>query len=95
MYRDYCIYNVGDHYASRRAIRRTRIFLKNDFIRAWLPHHEYMYDKKSLEKKMKVFGLIIVNSFKYGCSDKILDIRDVEGIKESYLSVYMEALNPV
>ncbi|MEP6749374.1 MAG: methyltransferase domain-containing protein [Bacteroidota bacterium] len=56
------------------------------------PHqHKFMYDEKSLGKKIKEAGFKDVRSFTYGVSEYIPGIKDVEGTKESYLSVYLEA----
>lgn len=56
------------------------------------PHqHKFMYDEKSLGKKIKDAGFNDVRSFTYGVSEYISEIKDVEGTRESYLSVYLEA----
>jgi predicted SAM-dependent methyltransferase len=56
------------------------------------PHqHKYMYDAKSLSLKFKYHGFNNIHSLEYGISNYISDIKDVEGAKESYLSVYIEA----
>jgi len=56
------------------------------------PHqHKYMYDEKSLAEKMQQSGFQNIQSFVYGESEYIREIKDVEGDKESYLSVYLEA----
>ena len=56
------------------------------------PHqHKYMYDDKSLTLKFKQHGFSNIHNLEYGISNYITDIRDVEGTKESYLSVYIEA----
>jgi predicted SAM-dependent methyltransferase len=57
------------------------------------PHqHKFMYDAKSLQKKMAEAGFVDILSLEYGVSKYIRDIKDVEGTKESYLSVYLEGL---
>lgn len=57
------------------------------------PHqHKYMYDSKSLALRFKDF--IHPRLQTYGVSDYIPEIKDVEGTKESYLSVYFEAKKP-
>ena len=57
------------------------------------PHqHKFMYDDKSLIHKMKSFGFKNLTSLSYGVSNLIDEIEDVEGTKESYLSVYIEAI---
>jgi hypothetical protein len=57
------------------------------------PHqHKFMYDEKSLGKKMTEAGFTNILSLSYGDSKYIPGIKDVEGTKESYLSVYLEAL---
>lgn len=59
------------------------------------PHqHKFMYDDKSLTKKITDSGFVKPLSLTYGHSEYIKEIRDVEGTKESYLSVYIEALKP-
>jgi ubiquinone/menaquinone biosynthesis C-methylase UbiE len=59
------------------------------------PHqHKFMYDEKSLSKRLKESGFVKILSLTYGVSEYIKDIKDVEGTKESYLSVYLEALKP-
>ena len=56
------------------------------------PHqHKFMYDERSLIKKMKTFGYIELVSLEYGSSNLINEIKEVEGTKESYLSIYIEA----
>jgi hypothetical protein len=56
------------------------------------PHqHKFMYDEKSLTNKLKQHGFNNIASLSYGVSNYIPEIRDVEGTKESYLSVYLEA----
>ncbi|HRH49717.1 MAG TPA: methyltransferase domain-containing protein [Panacibacter sp.] len=60
------------------------------------PHqHKYMYDIKSLTLKFKEFGFVDIISLEYGISKYVNEITDVEGTKEAYLSVYLEALKPV
>jgi predicted SAM-dependent methyltransferase len=55
------------------------------------PHqHKYMYDEKSLGKKMTAAGFKDLNSLEYGVSRYIQEIKDVEGDRERYLSVYLE-----
>lgn len=59
------------------------------------PHqHKFMYDEKSLTKKVKQVGFTDIVALEYGISHYITDIKDVEGIRESYLSVYLEAKKP-
>jgi hypothetical protein len=53
-----------------------------------------MYDEKSLRLKLIEFGFTKVESKTYGNSQYINDIKDVEGTRELYLSVYLEALKP-
>ena len=56
------------------------------------PHqHKFMYDDKSLSAKLREYGFKDILSLEYGVSKYIPDISDVEGAKESYLSVYLEA----
>ena len=50
-----------------------------------------MYDAKSLTLQFKQHGFSNIHNLEYGISNYITDIRDVEGTKESYLSVYIEA----
>ena len=64
------------------------------FVLEWqgYPHqHKYMYDEKSLTKKMEEHGFVNIRSLSYGESQYIPEIKDVEGHKELYLSVYLEA----
>ncbi len=71
-------------------------FLKK-IILEWqgYPHqHKYMYDQKSLYNKLKEFSFTDIVSSGYGISNYIQEIAEVEGTKESYLSVYMEAKKP-
>ncbi len=57
------------------------------------PHqHKYMYDEKSLLYKLKNTGFQDILSFEYGISNYIKEINDVEGTKESYKSIYLEAI---
>jgi predicted SAM-dependent methyltransferase len=59
------------------------------------PHqHKFMYDEKSLANKLKQNGFNNIASLSYGVSEYIPEIRDVEGTKESYLSVYLEGKKP-
>ena len=54
------------------------------------PHqHKFMYDSKSLRLRFSIFVEPLLLS--YGISNYIPEIADVEGTKESYLSVYLEA----
>ena len=56
------------------------------------PHqHKFMYDEKSLSTKISNAGFLKINSKTYGESEYIDCINDVEGSKESYLSIYIEA----
>jgi predicted SAM-dependent methyltransferase len=60
------------------------------------PHqHKFMYDEKELSGKMKAAGFTDILSLQYGVSTYIQDIKDVEGKKEAYLSVYLEAKKPL
>jgi predicted SAM-dependent methyltransferase len=55
------------------------------------PHqHKYMYDSKSLTYKVLKYGFKYPLLLEYGLSENIEEIKDVEGSKESYLSVYLE-----
>jgi predicted SAM-dependent methyltransferase len=55
------------------------------------PHqHKFMYDPKSLKILVSKYGFKEPLLKKYGVSEYISDINNVEGIKESYLSVYLE-----
>jgi hypothetical protein len=59
------------------------------------PHqHKFMYDEKSLRLKLSECGFEGIESLAYGVSKYINEIEDVEGTKESYLSVYLEAKKP-
>ncbi len=56
------------------------------------PHqHKYMYDEKSLTKIFTRVGYQNIHSLQYGDSMFVDSIKDVEGTKESYLSIYIEA----
>jgi predicted SAM-dependent methyltransferase len=56
------------------------------------PHqHKFMYDEKSLTKLFEGSNFKNILSLTYGNSSYIDSINDVEGTKESYLSVYIEA----
>ena len=71
-------------------------FLKREVLE-WqgYPHqHKFMYDDKSLTVKLTEAGFTDIMSFCYGKSHYIKDIKDVEGTKESYLSVYLEGKKP-
>lgn len=60
------------------------------------PHqHKFMYDKNSLQLKFQEFQFVDIVSLSYGISHSIAEIKDVEGTKESYLSVYLEAKKPI
>lgn len=57
------------------------------------PHqHKYMYDSNSLRLRFSNFVDSRLSS--YGVSHYIPEIHEVEGTKESYLSVYLEAKKP-
>lgn len=57
------------------------------------PHqHKFMYDSKSLRLRFSIFVEPLLLS--YSISKYIPEIADVEGTKESYLSVYLEAKKP-
>jgi predicted SAM-dependent methyltransferase len=59
------------------------------------PHqHKFMYDQKSIGRLLEKNGFVRINFMSYGESNYIKDIQDVEGEKESYLSVYAEAIKP-
>ena len=59
------------------------------------PHqHKYMYDRYSLALKLKEFKFVEAVNLTYGRSNSIREIEEVEGTKESYLSVYLEAKKP-
>jgi predicted SAM-dependent methyltransferase len=59
------------------------------------PHqHKFMYDKNSLSTKFKEYNFSQLTLSSYGESNFIAEINDVEGTKESYLSVYLEAKKP-
>jgi predicted SAM-dependent methyltransferase len=69
-------------------------FIKKLFLE-WqgYPHqHKFMYDDKSLTNKLTQYGFKNLKSLSYGISDLIPEIKDVEGTKESYLSVYIEGI---
>lgn len=54
------------------------------------PHqHKFMYDAKSL--RLRFYKFVDPQILSYGVSRYIPEIGDVEGSKESYLSVYFEA----
>lgn len=56
------------------------------------PHqHKYMYDSKSIKLLLEEYGFVDIRFDSYGKSKYIDKIIDVEGNKESYLSVYIEA----
>jgi predicted SAM-dependent methyltransferase len=67
--------------------------LKN--LLAWIqgyPHqHKFMYDSKSIQLLLEKYGFQSIRFCSYGKSEYINEIQDVEGTKESYLSVYIEA----
>jgi hypothetical protein len=59
------------------------------------PHqHKYMYDSKSMRLLLEQFGFNDIRFDTYGKSEYIDEILEVEGAKESYLSVYIEARKP-
>jgi len=59
------------------------------------PHqHKYMYDLKSLSILFEDIGFVDIKESRYGLSNYINDIKDVEGSSESYISVYLEARKP-
>ncbi len=50
---------------------------------------------KALLKKLKDHGFIDILSLTFGDSKYIDEIKDVEGTKESYVSIYLEAKKPL
>lgn len=59
------------------------------------PHqHKYMYDSKSMKLLLEEYGFVDIRFDIYGKSEYLDKIIDVEGTKESYLSVYIEAKKP-
>lgn len=59
------------------------------------PHqHKMMYDEKSLTLKLKEHGFVNIVPASYGVSKYISSIKDVEGDREQYMSVYLEAQKP-
>ena len=65
------------------------------YERQGYPHqHKFMYDEKSLSKRLTDYGFIQINTASYGESKYIPSIKDVEGDREHYPSVYLEALKP-
>jgi predicted SAM-dependent methyltransferase len=71
----------------------SRIGWMKKIVLEWqgYPHqHKFMYDEKSLTNKFKQAGFKDILSLSYGVSNYIPEIKDVEGTKESYLSVYLE-----
>jgi predicted SAM-dependent methyltransferase len=59
------------------------------------PHqHKFMYDEKSLSNILLEAGFTELRICEYGESKYIDEIHEVEGFKESYLSVYLEAKKP-
>jgi len=50
-----------------------------------------MYDSKSIKLLLEEYGFVDIRFDSYGKSKYIDKIIDVEGNKESYLSVYIEA----
>jgi predicted SAM-dependent methyltransferase len=60
------------------------------------PHqHKFMYDEKSLGNKLKNWGFVDIHSLEYGVSNFIPEIKEVEGYREIYLSVYLEGKKPM
>jgi hypothetical protein len=53
-----------------------------------------MYDSKSMRLLLEQFGFNDIRFDTYGKSEYIDEILEVEGAKESYLSVYIEARKP-
>jgi predicted SAM-dependent methyltransferase len=71
-------------------------FLKKQVLE-WqgYPHqHKFMYDEKSLGKKLTAAGFKDIRSLEYGVSEYIPGIKEVEGDRERYLSVYLEGKKP-
>jgi len=59
------------------------------------PHqHKYMYDAKSLTQLLRDKGFVDVVGASYGRSAYVADISDVEGTREAYRSVYLDARKP-
>jgi predicted SAM-dependent methyltransferase len=69
------------------------LFKKLVFEWQGYPHlHKYMYDEKSLAIRMYEAGFRDLVSLEYGVSRLIPEIKEVEGTRESYLSVYLEGV---
>jgi ubiquinone/menaquinone biosynthesis C-methylase UbiE len=87
---DYIMWAINMH---REGQYGTKIGFVKKQVLEWqgYPHqHKFMYDEKSLGKKMAAAGFKDLLSLSYGVSTYIADIRDVEGTREHYLSVYLE-----
>ena len=72
---------------------KSNSFLKKPIAR-WqgYPHqHKYMYDELSLGALLAQHGFRDIKSLTYGISDSIPEIKDVEGDREHYISIYKEA----
>jgi predicted SAM-dependent methyltransferase len=65
--------------------------LINEF-RGYPHQHKFMYDAKSLALRLSNAGFKDINMGHYGFSKYISEINDVEGVSESYLSAYVEAI---
>jgi predicted SAM-dependent methyltransferase len=88
---DFIMWAINMHHEGQYGNPR---FIKKIFLE-WqgYPHqHKFMYDDKSLSNKLTQFGFKNLKSLSYGISDLIPEIKDVEGTKESYLSVYIEGI---
>jgi predicted SAM-dependent methyltransferase len=82
----------------RENMYAKRIPILKKMLYEWqgYPHqHKFMYDQKSLELKLREHGFRDIIPGKYGDSKYIKSIKEVEGDREHYLSVYLEALKPV
>jgi predicted SAM-dependent methyltransferase len=91
---EYILWAINMH---REGQYGSNLGLMKKAILEWqgYPHqHKYMYDEKSLTKKIGNYGFENILSLEYGRSEYIETINDVEGDKESYLSVYIEAKKP-
>ncbi len=96
------IENPSDHIMRainmhREGIYGSNIGILKKMVLEWqgYPHqHKFMYDEKSLKDRIKQVGFVDILSLEYGVSHYIRDIKDVEGKRESFLSVYLEAIKP-
>lgn len=90
---EYAMWAINMHREGQ--YKNLNVFKRVFFEWQGYPHqHKFMYDEFSLSKKLEQVGFTDLKLMEYGKSHYLPNIQDVEGDRESYLSVYLEARKP-